>query len=140
LAVHVVAFLGDRVASSADADSRISAPTAPHVKEAHGLFGFFGYFFAISSWTYCVFGIGGDAAFLVGRRFMNAIQALDIQVPAEVIHNWGWYLAFGIGLVALGVAAVARSVAATVVSMLFFGWLMVIAAGIEIAQTILVGH
>jgi uncharacterized membrane protein HdeD (DUF308 family) len=32
-----------------------------------------------------------------------------------------------------------RAVAATVVSMLFFGWLLVIAAGIEIAQAIMVG-
>ena len=71
---------------------------------------------------------------------MNEIQALDIQVPAEIIHNWGWFLIFGIGLVALGVAAVVRSVAATVVSMLFFGWLLVIAAGIEVAQTVMVGQ
>jgi uncharacterized membrane protein HdeD (DUF308 family) len=70
---------------------------------------------------------------------MTAIHALDIQIPAEIIHHWGWFLAFGIGLVVLGVAAVARSVAATVVSMLFFGWLLVIAAGIEVAQTIMVG-
>jgi uncharacterized membrane protein HdeD (DUF308 family) len=40
----------------------------------------------------------------------------------------------------LGVAAVVRSVAATVVSMLFFGWLLVIAAGIEVAQLIMVGR
>jgi hypothetical protein len=71
---------------------------------------------------------------------MNEIQALDIQVPAEIIHSWGWFLAFGVGLVALGVAAVVRSVAATVVSMLFFGWLLVIAAGIEVAQTVMVGQ
>ena len=47
---------------------------------------------------------------------MTEIQALDIRVPAEIAHNWGWFLAFGIGLVVLGVLAVARSVAATVVS------------------------
>jgi uncharacterized membrane protein HdeD (DUF308 family) len=69
---------------------------------------------------------------------MTAIQSLGIQVPAEIIHNWGWFLTFGIALVVLGVAAVARSVAATVVSMLFFGWLLVIAAGIEAVQTIMV--
>ena len=69
---------------------------------------------------------------------MNELQALDIRVPAEIIHNWGWFLAFGIELVTLGVAAVVRSVAATVISMLFFGWLLVIAAGIEVAQSIMV--
>jgi len=55
---------------------------------------------------------------------MNELQVLDIRVPTEIIHNWGWFLAFGIGLVVLGTAAVVRSVAATVVSMLFFGWLL----------------
>jgi uncharacterized membrane protein HdeD (DUF308 family) len=39
----------------------------------------------------------------------------------------------------LGILAIVRSVAATVVSMLFFGWLLVIAAGIEIVQLIMVG-
>jgi uncharacterized membrane protein HdeD (DUF308 family) len=40
----------------------------------------------------------------------------------------------------LGIAAVVRSVAATVVSMLFFGWLLLLASGIEIAQAVMVGH
>ena len=70
---------------------------------------------------------------------MTEIQALDIRVPAEIIHNWGWFLAFGIALVLIGVLAIARAVATTVVSMLFFGWLLVIAAGIEIVQAIMVG-
>jgi len=70
---------------------------------------------------------------------MTEIQALDIRIPAEIIHNWGWFLAFGLGLVLLGILAIVRSVAATVVSMLFFGWLLLIAAGIEIAQAIMVG-
>jgi uncharacterized membrane protein HdeD (DUF308 family) len=70
---------------------------------------------------------------------MTEIQALDIRVPAEIVHNWGWFLAFGIALVLIGVLAIARAVAATVVSMLFFGWLLVIAAGIEVVQAIMVG-
>jgi uncharacterized membrane protein HdeD (DUF308 family) len=70
---------------------------------------------------------------------MSEIQALDVRIPAEIIRNWGWFLAFGIGLVLLGIVAIARSVAATVVSMLFFGWLLMIAAGIEIVQAIMVG-
>src|SRR6266478_4335290 len=74
-------------------------------------------------------GIGGD-------NTMSEIQALDVRIPAEIIHNWGWFLAFGIGLVLLGVLAIVRSVAATVVSILFFGWLLVIAAGIEVARAI----
>ena len=70
---------------------------------------------------------------------MSELQALDIKVPAEVIHNWGWLLAFGIGLALLGIIAIVRSVAATVVSMLFFGWLLVLAAGFEIGEAIMVG-
>ena len=70
---------------------------------------------------------------------MTEIQALDIRIPAEIIHNWGWFLAFGLGLVLLGILAIVRSVAATVVSMLFFGWLLLFAAGIEVVQAIMVG-
>jgi len=28
---------------------------------------------------------------------MTEIQALDVRIPAEIIHNWGWFLVFGIG-------------------------------------------
>ena len=70
---------------------------------------------------------------------MIQIEALDVRIPAEIIHNWGWFLAFGVGLVLLGILAIVRAVAATVVSILFFGWLLVIAAGIEVAQAIMVG-
>jgi hypothetical protein len=52
---------------------------------------------------------------------MIEVQTLDVRIPAEIIHNWGWFLAFGIGLALLGILAIVRSVAATVVSMLFFG-------------------
>ena len=68
------------------------------------------------------------------------IQALEVQIPREIIQYWGWFLAFGIGVLVLGIAAVVRSVAATVASMLFFGWLLVLASGIEIAQAVMVGH
>jgi hypothetical protein len=71
---------------------------------------------------------------------MNEISVLEVRVPAEIIHNWGSFLVFGLGLMLLGILAIVRSVAATVVSMLFFGWLLVIAAGIEIVQFIMVGR
>jgi uncharacterized membrane protein HdeD (DUF308 family) len=71
---------------------------------------------------------------------VSEIQALEIQIPREIIQYWGWFLAFGIGMLLLGVAAVVRSVTATVVSMLFFGWLLVLASGIEIAQAVMVGR
>jgi uncharacterized membrane protein HdeD (DUF308 family) len=65
---------------------------------------------------------------------------LAIQMPPEIMQYWGWFLALGMGLVVLGIAAVARSVTATVVSMVFFGWLLVLASGIEIAQAVMVGR
>jgi len=71
---------------------------------------------------------------------MGDIQALDVQIPREIVQYWGWFLAFGIALLLLGIAAVVRSVAATVVTMLFFGWLLIIASAIEVVQAVMVGH
>src|SRR5271166_4158081 len=71
---------------------------------------------------------------------MGEIQTYSVSMPQELAQYWGWFLAFGIALVALGVAAGARSFTATIASMLFFGWLLVIASGIEIAQAVMVGH
>jgi len=71
---------------------------------------------------------------------MGNIQSLDVQVPHEIVQYWGWFLAFGVALLLIGVIAIVRSVTATIVSMLFFGWLLVLACGIEIAQAVMVGH
>ena len=71
---------------------------------------------------------------------MGNIQALDIEIPREIVQYWGWFLAFGIVLLLLGIAAVVRSVTATVATMLFFGWLLVIASAIEVVQAVMVGH
>ena len=71
---------------------------------------------------------------------LGDIQALDIQVPREIAQYWGWFLAFGIALLLLGIAAVVRSITATVATMLFFGWLLIIASAIEVVQAVMVGH
>jgi len=63
----------------------------------------------------------------------------EVQIPQEIVHYWGWFLAFGICLVVLGIAAVVRSITATIVSMLFFGWLLVFASAVEITQAVMVG-
>ncbi len=68
------------------------------------------------------------------------IQNLGVQFSHDLAQSWGWFLALGLGLLALGVAAVARAVTATVASMLFFGWLLVFAAAIEVVQAVAVGH
>jgi uncharacterized membrane protein HdeD (DUF308 family) len=70
---------------------------------------------------------------------LSQIDVMVVQVTQEMIHHWGWFLAFGIVLSLLGIAAVVRSVAATVASMLFFGWLLVIASLIEFVNAFMVG-
>ncbi len=58
---------------------------------------------------------------------MSDIRVITVQIPRELIQYRGWFLTFGIGLVVLGIAAVARR-------------LLLIASGIEIAQAVMVGH
>jgi len=63
-----------------------------------------------------------------------------VQATPEMIHSWGWLLAFGIVLAVLGVAAVIRSFSATVASMMFFGWMLLFAGAVEFVNAFLVGH
>jgi uncharacterized membrane protein HdeD (DUF308 family) len=69
----------------------------------------------------------------------DAVQVM-VGVTPEMIHHWGWFLIVGIALLLLGIAAVARSFAATVASMVFFGWLLVLASLIEFVDAFMVGH
>ncbi len=62
-----------------------------------------------------------------------------VQATPELIHHWGWFLAFGIVLLVLGIAAVVRSVTATVASMVFFGWLLVFGSIAESVTAFMVG-
>ena len=68
------------------------------------------------------------------------VQTLDIQFTKDLTQYWGWFLIWGVLLAAIGIAAVWRSMTATLVSMLFFGWLLALAAAIEIVQAVMVGH
>ncbi|MGA8741981.1 MAG: HdeD family acid-resistance protein [Terracidiphilus sp.] len=63
-----------------------------------------------------------------------------VQATPEMIHNWGWLMAFGIVLAVLGVAAVIRSFAATVASMMFFGWMLLLGGVVELIEAFMVGH
>ena len=49
----------------------------------------------------------------------------------ELRRNWKWLLALGILLVILGCIAVADAFAATVASMIFFGWVLVFAGVLQ---------
>jgi len=68
------------------------------------------------------------------------IEVLIIKATPEMIHNWGWFLVFGIVLLVLGIGAIVRSVSATVASMVFFGWLLMFAGIIEFVDAFMVGH
>ena len=70
---------------------------------------------------------------------VGPIEVLIIKATPEMIHNWGWFLAFGIVLLLLGIAAIVRSVTATVVSTMFFGWVLVLAGIIEFVDAFMVG-
>ena len=67
---------------------------------------------------------------------------IDVIVGAtpQMIHNWGWFLAFGIVLMVLGIVAVIRSTTATIVSMVFFGWLLVFSSVIQFVEVFMVGR
>ena len=67
-------------------------------------------------------------------------NVLIFQVTPEMIRHWGWFLAFGIVLLVIGIAAIVRSVTATVASMLFFGWLLIFASVFEFASAFMVGN
>lgn len=67
-------------------------------------------------------------------------DVLVINVTPEMIQHWGWFLAFGILLMALGVAAIVRSTTATVASMVVFGWLLIFAGIFEFAAAFMVGN
>ena len=56
------------------------------------------------------------------------LEAVDMQ---EVGQHWGWFLAMGIFMVIIGTLALGSSVAVTLFSMIFLGWLMIIAGVVE---------
>jgi uncharacterized membrane protein HdeD (DUF308 family) len=70
---------------------------------------------------------------------LSPIEVIVGTTP-EMVHHWGWFLAFGIVLIVLGIAAIVRSVTATVVSMVFFGWLLVFASIAEFVTAFMVGN
>lgn len=71
---------------------------------------------------------------------MNQVNVLLVEVPRELAQNWGWFLALGIGLGALGVLGIVYSIRATVASMYFFGGVLVGAAVIECVNAFMVGR
>lgn len=69
---------------------------------------------------------------------MNAsdtrLVALGGFSPADFQKNRGWFLALGILLIAAGSLAIIYDVAATLLSVLFFGWLLIFVGAYETLQ------
>jgi uncharacterized membrane protein HdeD (DUF308 family) len=57
----------------------------------------------------------------------------------EIRGSWGWYLALGIALIALGMACVIYDVAATSATVLVFGWLLLVSGVFALIQAFTVG-
>jgi uncharacterized membrane protein HdeD (DUF308 family) len=53
-------------------------------------------------------------------------QGLASFDAGAVRRNWGWFLALGILQIILGTIAIGASVAATLVTVVFFGWLLLV--------------
>jgi uncharacterized membrane protein HdeD (DUF308 family) len=54
------------------------------------------------------------------------------QVGIESLQkNWGWFLALGIALIVLGTVAVGSAALMTIVSVLFFGWLLIVGGALQ---------
>jgi uncharacterized membrane protein HdeD (DUF308 family) len=54
------------------------------------------------------------------------------QVGIEGLRrNWGWVLALGIALIVLGMVALGAAVWTTVVSVMFFGWLLLVGGAMQ---------
>ena len=67
-------------------------------------------------------------------------DVIVINVTPEMIHHWGWFLAFGIILLVFGIAAIVRATTATVASLVVFGWLLVFAGIFEFVASFMVGN
>jgi len=52
----------------------------------------------------------------------------------EIHHSWGWVLALGIALIVTGGACIMAASMATLVTVLIFGWLLLVAAVISVVH------
>jgi len=66
-----------------------------------------------------------------GSRWFNA---------EEVKGHWGWFFALGICMVILGLIALSYSVAATLVSVVIFGWLLIVGGVLQAAHAFREAH
>jgi uncharacterized membrane protein HdeD (DUF308 family) len=53
----------------------------------------------------------------------------------EFSRNKGWFLALGILMIVVGIVALGSSIAFTLISMIFFGWLLIFSGAFEAVQS-----
>ena len=71
------------------------------------------------------------------------LETFDTRAELERLHrNWGWVVAFGAVLLALGIIACGAAGFATLASVIFVGWLLAIAGAVQIfhAFSFRIGH
>jgi uncharacterized membrane protein HdeD (DUF308 family) len=61
----------------------------------------------------------------------SSAAGLDLD---EIQDSWGWFVALGIALVVLGLVCIAGEVTATLVTVLTFGWLLILGAVVALIQ------
>jgi uncharacterized membrane protein HdeD (DUF308 family) len=61
----------------------------------------------------------------------RGLMGLHLVGLQELRKNWGWFLVLGIALLVLGTIALGASVAMTIVSVLLFGWLLIVGGVLE---------
>jgi len=59
------------------------------------------------------------------------LRSVDFPVLEK---NWGWFLALGVGLVVLGLVALGLTFAMTILSVMYFGVLLLVGGGLEVAH------
>ncbi len=69
---------------------------------------------------------------------VESSRAMTVSPAAEVFgeakKNWGWLLALGILFIILGTIGLGMSMALTLVSVLFFGWLLIIGGVFQVIE------
>lgn len=68
---------------------------------------------------------------------MSALSWISDPIAAgldEIHHAWGWVLALGIGLVITGAVCILAASTTTLVTVLVFGWLLLVGAAISLVH------
>src|SRR5215472_15344526 len=68
----------------------------------------------------------GDRARFERRKTMNSISSQFAAGIEEIRKSWIWFLVFGVVLMILGAACIAKSQTATTFSILVLGWVLAI--------------